>query len=119
MAVPVGAVAAAAQGNQVALQRLQLLQADAHVAQVLVQRVAGRVVGTCGRAVQCQQGAHLVQRHVHRPAQADEAQLVDVGIAVQAVAAFAARAGRKQGLFLVVADVGGRDARALGGLADA
>ena len=80
--------------------------------------------GACGGAViaavpiERQQAAHLIQRHIHGPAQADKAQLVDIGIAVQAVAAGAARAGAEQLFFLVIADIGRRHARACSGFAN-
>ena len=66
-----------------------------------------------------EQGAHLVQRHVHGAAQADEAQLVQVGLAVEPVAVVAALGRRDQALRFVVADVGGAHAAALRRLADA
>ncbi len=113
------AVAAVAQRDQVLLERAQLAQALAHVAQVRIERHAGRGAVGLAAQVQPQQRAHLVERHVHGAAQADEAQPVHVGIGVEPVAVVAAGLRRDQALFLVVADVGGAHAASGGGIADA
>lgn len=57
-----------------------------HMAQMSVQCDAGDgAIGLLAQ-IQAQQDAHLVQCHVHRPAQADKAQLVDIGIAIKTIA---------------------------------
>jgi len=119
MAVAVRPVALAAQLHQLMLQRAQLGQALAHMAQVGIQGFVGsHAVGLAG-AVQRQQGADLVQRHVHGAAQADEAQPVHIAVAVQPVLVVLAHACTEQPFLLVVADVGGGHAGTLGRLADA
>ena len=75
-----GAVAAGAQILQVLLQRLQLGQPLADMRNVRFERGIGSgAVGFFGQ-VEVQQRAHFAQRHVHRPAQPDEAQLVNVAV---------------------------------------
>ena len=87
--------------------------------QVLVQGVAGGVAVFLARQVQRQQGAHLVQRHVHGAAQPHKAQAVHISRAVKSVTVVTPGAGRQQALFFVITDVGGRHARLPGGLANA
>ncbi|MDT4879341.1 hypothetical protein FQZ97_1150040 [compost metagenome] len=119
VAVVVQAVTAFAQREQVFLQRAQLGQALAHMAQVFVQRRAGgHAIGLVVQ-VEPEQGAHLVLRHVHRPALAHETQPVDVGFAVEAVIVAGPRLRLQQAFALVVADVGRAHAGSPGGLADA
>ena len=60
VAVAVAAVALITQMDQLPLQRLQLGQTLAHMAQMRVQRVAsGQAIGLA-RAIKRQQGAHFV-----------------------------------------------------------
>ena len=89
------------------------------MAQMRVQRVTGRHAIGLACAVQRQQGAHLIQRHIHGAAQADKAQAVHIAIGVETVLVILAHACREQLLFLVVTNIGGGDARSPGRLTNA
>ncbi|MNT18398.1 hypothetical protein D3C72_1536010 [compost metagenome] len=105
-------IAAIPQGDQLLFQGLQLLQAFAHMAQVRVHRRAGGGAVLRTVPIEGEQRTHFVQGHVHGPAQADEAQLVNLCIAIQTIAALASGASTEQAFLLVITDIGGRHARA-------
>lgn len=97
-------LAARAQGLQGAFQGLKLGDAGRHVIEVGVDQRVGLVAGSVGMIVAVQQRADLVERHVQRPAVADEGQPFDVSLAVEAIVGLAAGGFGQQPLALVVAD---------------
>jgi len=111
------AIAAAAQAAQLFFQHPQLGQALAHMSQVLIQRGAGLVVGLVAGGVYGQQAAHLIERHVHGPAQAYEAQPVQVCRTIKTIAVVAPHTWAQQAFLLVIADIRGGHARQPGGVA--
>ena len=113
------ALAALVQGGQFLLQQLQFGQALAHVAQVVGHGGGGGTAVLRAVPVQVEQDAHLVQRHVHRPAHADEAQPVDVDTAVAAVGVVLAMGRGQQPLFFIETDIGRAHPAVPGGFADA
>ena len=119
VAEAVRAIALAAQLHQLVLQRQQLSQPLAHMTQMGIQGFVGSHAIGLARTIERQQGAHLVERHIHGPAQADKAQAVHIAIGVEPVLVVLAHAGREQFLLLVVADIGCRDAGTPGRLANA
>lgn len=119
VAIAVRAIALPAQMLQLMLQRLQLGQSLAHMAQVCVQRLAGGYAIGLARAVQRQQRAHLIERHIHGAAQTDKAQAVHITIGVEAVLVVLAHAGRQQSFLFVIADIGRRNTAALGSITNA
>ena len=113
------ALAALVQDGQFLLQQLQFCQALAHVAQVVGHGGGGGTAVLRAVPVQIEQDAHLVQRHVHRPTHADEAQPVDIGTAVAAVGVVLALGRRQQPLFFIETDIGRAHPAVPGGFADA
>lgn len=118
VAKAVRAVALAAQLHQLVLQGLQFGQALAHMAQMGIQGLVGCHAIGLARTIERQQGAHLVERHIHGPTQPDKAQAVHIAIGIEPVLVVLAHAGREQLLLLVIADIGRSDAGTLGRLAN-
>ena len=100
-------VAALAQCLQPLFQCVQLMQACAHMCQVGIQGGAGLVLGAAVQGIYVEQGAHLVQGHIHGSAQPDQAQTVNIGWRIDAVAVIAASWWVQQPFLFVKTNVGG------------
>ena len=117
-ALRTGSVATVAQFDQIALQHPQFALALSYMGDVRFQCLIGGLTVCLSREVQPQQCANLIERHVHRAAQPDETQLMDVALAIAAVAVLRAHTLGQQAGFFVEADVGRSDATARGSLSD-
>ena len=112
------AIAPAAQIGQVGQQPLQLRQASADMTDVLIEsKIRGSAICFLTQ-IQAQQCSDLIQRHVHRPAQTDEAQLVYILPRVEPVAVVRAALRRQQPFLLVIPDIGRADTRLRRSFAD-
>ena len=80
------AIAAAAQREQLLLQRAQRCQSLSHASDVLVEERIDLGTGLLGLRSERQQLAHVGQRNVERSAMANELQPLDVALGIPAVA---------------------------------